>query len=397
MTAAAQLREQLVGKSPRDVIADGLLITRRATKANAEHDVKIVVLSQMAKSKITCLPSIERPSSGGWIVAGGNGLDDKLHLLTRVHQRLKAAKMQKGLTWEQLFVICDVKESGALDWNEFLFMIRGILEVPRQTLCNSDLRILFDEVDNSRGGDANGRLDIAELLQYLAKGQEDPDMVAFQTQKRILLVKRAIRVALLKAKQNIGANAKASKALFKQIDQDDSNYLSELELETFLRGELNVSHWDVLKSDLKDFYNFLDQNGDGVDIDEFLSYLNSTDAVQEGSLVDSRRALTPMTKLKDPRTFQSTRGSQQDPRLDASKVFPKPKAHTNPQQSMMSTTWTASSETSARWKARRKAHAMKSSSSPNLSHTFTTFGRDRQPSNRLAVSYMESCQSTPQL
>jgi len=377
-----------IPKSPRDIIADGLLATHRATKANTENDVKVVVLGHLAKSQIA-LPLIERPSSRGWIVAGGDGLDDKLHVLTRLHQRLKAAKMQKNLTWEQLFTICDVNASGALEWREFLFMVRGILEVPRQTLCNSDLRVLFDQVDTAGGGDGNGRVDLGELLQYLARGEQDPELLALQANKRILLVRRAIRVALLKAKQDLNSDARA---LFKKMDQDGSHCLSEFELEAFLRDDLHVSHWDVLKSDLKDFYNYLNKSGNGIDIDEFLSYINTVDVTQEGSIQQtSLRASTPVSGSKE--RYNSQRGSPQETRQVAPQVLPKPKARGGPQQSMLSRTWTASSEPSARWKARRKAHAMKSASSPNLSHTFTTFGRDRQPSNRLAVSYIESCQS----
>eukprot|EP00930_Biecheleria_cincta_P033182 TRINITY_DN22980_c0_g1_i1.p1 TRINITY_DN22980_c0_g1~~TRINITY_DN22980_c0_g1_i1.p1 ORF type:complete len:390 (-),score=52.29 TRINITY_DN22980_c0_g1_i1:93-1262(-) len=379
-----------VPKSPRDIIIEGLLASRRATKANAQNDVKVVVLGHLVKNQIS-LPLIERPSSRGWIVAGGDGLDDKQHVLTRLHQRLKAAKKQKNLTWEQLFTICDVDGNGALEWKEFLFMVRGILEVPRQALCNSDLRVLFDRVDSAGGGDGNGRVDLAELLNYLARGEQDPELVALQAHKRILLVRRAIRIALLKAKQDLNSDARL---LFKKMDQDGSNNLSEFELESFLRDELHVTHWDVLKSDLKEFYNYLNKSGNGVDIDEFLSYINSADVTQEGSMQQvSLRAATPMSGRKMTANAAAQRGSAQETRQVAAGAFAKPKSRGSPQQSMLARTWSASSEPNARWKARRKAHAMKSASSPNLSHTFTTFGRDRQPSNRLAVSYIESCQS----
>ena len=34
-----------------------------------------------------------------------------------------------------------------------------------------------------------------------------------------------------------------------------------------------LSHWDIMPSDLHDFYHFLDRDGDGIDIFEFLDYV----------------------------------------------------------------------------------------------------------------------------
>ena len=34
-----------------------------------------------------------------------------------------------------------------------------------------------------------------------------------------------------------------------------------------------LSHWDIMSSDLHDFYKFLDRDGDGIDIFEFLDYV----------------------------------------------------------------------------------------------------------------------------
>ena len=52
-----------------------------------------------------------------------------------------------------------------------------------------------------------------------------------------------------------------------------SNRLSEYEFEVFVRERLMLSHWDIMPSDLHDFYHFLDRDGDGIDIFEFLDYV----------------------------------------------------------------------------------------------------------------------------
>merc|ERR1712048_1521537 len=47
------------------------------------------------------------------------------------------------------------------------------------------------------------------------------------------------------------------------------------ELDEFVRHDLQMSRWDISNSDLLGFYEYLDRDGDGVDVDEFFTYVRS--------------------------------------------------------------------------------------------------------------------------
>eukprot|EP00931_Biecheleriopsis_adriatica_P114657 TRINITY_DN90577_c0_g1_i1.p1 TRINITY_DN90577_c0_g1~~TRINITY_DN90577_c0_g1_i1.p1 ORF type:complete len:326 (-),score=81.17 TRINITY_DN90577_c0_g1_i1:40-1017(-) len=214
------------------------------------------------------LPKVNKSKSVGWI-HGGKGLDDKHTILLRVRQRLNAAKNVQRLSWEHLFKLCDEDRSGTLTWNEFKSMARNILQVPEQTVCSNDLRVLFDEVDSADGADSNGVVDLGELLQYLARGLQDPDILAARAQARLMRVRRNLQMAFVA----LDSNEAEVRKIFAMIDVDQSDRLSEYEFEGFVREHLKLSHWDVGSCDLKEFYDYMDENGDGIDCEELLDYV----------------------------------------------------------------------------------------------------------------------------
>lgn len=45
------------------------------------------------------------------------------------------------------------------------------------------------------------------------------------------------------------------------------------EFNAFVRQHLMLSQWDIMNSDLEEFYSFMDKDGDGIDVYEFLDYV----------------------------------------------------------------------------------------------------------------------------
>eukprot|EP00930_Biecheleria_cincta_P024163 TRINITY_DN17323_c0_g1_i3.p1 TRINITY_DN17323_c0_g1~~TRINITY_DN17323_c0_g1_i3.p1 ORF type:complete len:221 (-),score=39.63 TRINITY_DN17323_c0_g1_i3:48-710(-) len=141
-------------------------------------------------------------------------------------------------------------------------MAREVLNIQERTLSDTDLGLLFDQVSPN----SHSVVNLGQLLDYLARGPQEPEVLAARAEQRILRVRRNIQLAFSKIKGDI-------KTLFAKIDLDSSNRLSLYEFNTFVRSDLGLSHWDILASDLEEFYTYMDKDGDGIDIDEFLDYV----------------------------------------------------------------------------------------------------------------------------
>jgi len=205
-----------------------------------------------------------------WILPAGHGLDPDHEVLLRVRQRLNAAKRLKDYTWDQLFVFCDHDKSGTLDWKEFKHLVRDTLSVPQEAVCDADLRQLFYRLDQVEGQGKNSQLvDLSELLHYLARGQLDASVLAARAEQRVERVRRNIQMAFVK----LDLTDSDARQLFHRVDMNTSNWVSPFEFEEFVRMKLRLSHWDVMPADLKEFYHFLDRDGDGIDMYEFVDYV----------------------------------------------------------------------------------------------------------------------------
>ncbi|OLP76728.1 23 kDa calcium-binding protein, partial [Symbiodinium microadriaticum] len=248
-----------------------------------------------------------RKAKAGWCLPSGHGLDPKHDTLLRVRQKLNAAKRQRDYSWDQLFAYCDRDRSGTLDWKEFKHMVRKTLGVAHETVCDADLLVLFEQVDSgSSQGERNNLVDLSELLHYLARGQQDAAVLQARVQQRIQRVRRNIQLAFVK----LDLTEADSRQLFERIDLDSSNRLSEYEFEVFVRERLMLSHWDIMPSDLHDFYKFLDRDGDGIDIFELLDYVRKINRIRDavgarnltvaekGATRTRRRGLTYKDKLQ---------------------------------------------------------------------------------------------------
>ena len=52
-------------------------------------------------------------------------MEDKEKVLARVRNRLRAAKGRSGLSWQQIYVMCDEDGNGVLDFNELKNAVRS--------------------------------------------------------------------------------------------------------------------------------------------------------------------------------------------------------------------------------------------------------------------------------
>ncbi|CAK9007184.1 23 kDa calcium-binding protein (Fragment) [Durusdinium trenchii] len=193
-----------------------------------------------------------------WILPAGHGLDPDYEVLLRVRQRINAAKNLKDYSWQQLldafwwgdtvwgvglFAFCDRDKSGTLDWKEFKHLARETLGVPQEAVCDADLRQLFRRLDQAPESDLGGELvDLSELLHYLARGEMEPAVLQARAKQRVERVRRNIMMAFLK----LDLTNLDPRRLFQRIDLNSSN---------------------------RDFYHFLDRDGDGIDIYEFVDYV----------------------------------------------------------------------------------------------------------------------------
>merc|ERR1711904_607050 len=65
----------------------------------------------------------------------------------------------------------------------------------------------------------------------------------------------------------------AGRQMFATIDADGGGKLSVCEFTDFVRQDLKLSQWNCKNRDLTALFETLDENGDGIDVDEFFSYL----------------------------------------------------------------------------------------------------------------------------
>jgi hypothetical protein len=78
----------------------------------------------------------------------------------------------------------------------------------------------------------------------------------------------------------INCNEAAVRALFAKIDADGGGRLSLCEFTDFVRRDLKLSVWNCKNKDLTVLFETLDENGDGIDVDEFFSYLKGVTATK---------------------------------------------------------------------------------------------------------------------
>eukprot|EP00746_Dinoflagellata_sp_MGD_P166749 gnl/MRDRNA2_/MRDRNA2_96859_c0_seq1.p1 gnl/MRDRNA2_/MRDRNA2_96859_c0~~gnl/MRDRNA2_/MRDRNA2_96859_c0_seq1.p1 ORF type:complete len:300 (+),score=58.72 gnl/MRDRNA2_/MRDRNA2_96859_c0_seq1:138-1037(+) len=200
-------------------------------------------------------------------------------VLARVRRRLNAAKARSSLTIEQLFNACDKNKSGTLDLNELKYAIRVVLKVPPSTVCEYEIKMLFNLMDKDKTGhflDKGSGVDLAELFEYLAHGSKGHVDEAKHKAKRLQRVHKNIQMGFQQLRLR-DKGEMAVRKLFSKLDMDGEGKLSPFEFNHFVRTGLKLSRWDVMNDDLANFYHHLDKNGDGVDVDELIFFIRTSD------------------------------------------------------------------------------------------------------------------------
>jgi len=200
-------------------------------------------------------------------------MEPREEVLARTRRRINAAKSRQGKCWEDVFGKCDKDNSGYLDLSELTEAVRSGLNVPENAICDYELRTLFNEMD----ADRSGGVSIEELLNYLQQGYRTPEEIASRAQVRIQRVRKNLKTAF----QKVSSNESAVRNLFSKLDFDGDSTLSEYEFKTFVRMNLKLSFWDVNNTDIEDFYKFLDHDGGGIQVEELISFVKSSNAERQ--------------------------------------------------------------------------------------------------------------------
>jgi Ca2+-binding EF-hand superfamily protein len=152
-----------------------------------------------------------------------------------------------------------------LSLKELRDTIRGPLQLPERTLCDYDIKLLFEAVDV----DGSGDIELEELLEYLQKGKRTAEEEEQLAKTRVTRTRKSITMAFSK----LGKNEADLRNLFKQIDADGEGKVSHDEFTTFVRRDLQLNHWNLKGNDLQAFYKALDTDGDGLEVEEFLDFV----------------------------------------------------------------------------------------------------------------------------
>lgn len=207
-------------------------------------------------------------------------MESRDEVLARTRRRINAAKSRRGKSWQDVFGACDKDQSGYLDIHELIDAIRTQLNIPENTICGYELRVLFNEMDE----DKSGALSIEEMLNYLEQGKRTPEEVAAKAQVRIQRVRKNLKTAF----QSIASNESSIRKLFMKLDMDSDCTLSLYEFKNFVRMYLKLSFWDVCNTDIEDFYHYLDKDGNGINPDELITFVksNNMDRPSNFSFID---------------------------------------------------------------------------------------------------------------
>lgn len=208
----------------------------------------------------------------------GEGLESAEHILARVRRRLTAAGMRYGKSWEDVFDVSDKNRDGQLTHQEFLALVRVTLRVLPTTICDHDLKVLFQEIDKN----GSGTVDVAELIEYVQHGPRRPQDTVAKLKHRMERVRRNLRLAF----QSIGGNEMDVRKIFSYVDLDGSTRLSLYEFNVFVRRELGLTRWDIQNTALTEFFSFMDVNGNGtIELVELVEYarMQSKDCRQLGA------------------------------------------------------------------------------------------------------------------
>jgi Ca2+-binding EF-hand superfamily protein len=193
-----------------------------------------------------------------------------------------------------VFAKCDKDQSGYLDLQEFTSAVRQTLNVPENSICDYELRTVYNEMD----ADNNGRVYIEELMNFLTQGFRTPEEIANRAQVRINRVRKNLKTAF---QSRCTSNEMSVRKLFSKLDFDGDNTLSMYEFKAFVRNELKLNFWDICNTDIEDFFKYLDRDKGGtIDVEELMAFvkLNHSDRPKQYSFVKDPSSSGDFTSMR---------------------------------------------------------------------------------------------------
>merc|ERR1711865_498946 len=117
-----------------------------------------------------------------------------------------------------------------------------------------------------------------------------------------------VRKNLKTAFQTVATNESNLRKLFAKLDMDSDASLSLYEFKTFVRMNLKLSFWDVNNTDIDEFYHYLDKDGQGISVDELMSFVksNSGERPKEFSFLEGLAVDARDMRCKKKKTFKQT-------------------------------------------------------------------------------------------
>jgi len=206
-------------------------------------------------------------------------VEDTAH---RARRRVIAARTHRNVTWQDVFTAVDTQQNGELSFSNFKSAVRLTLAIPARTICDYDIKALFNCID----ADKSGTIDLSEMLEYLAQGPKRKEDEIARAHLRVTRAKKNLKMAFQQACAPTEAEIRK---IFKQADIDGDGKMSPYEFKQFCRDELQLSVWDCPTSNLDALYGHLDQNDDGISIEELIRFIrqNDRDRNKQFSFVDT--------------------------------------------------------------------------------------------------------------
>lgn len=130
------------------------------------------------------------------------------------------------------------------------------------TVNEYEVKALFNFLDD----DGSGEIELAELLGFLQRGPITAEAAA----ARVVAQRKKVSKLLATQIKQRAPTEYQMRHLFKAYDGDGDGVMTQAELENFVRNELKLSQWDMSTSDLDAFYDYVDENGDGIEVEEIL-------------------------------------------------------------------------------------------------------------------------------
>ena len=186
-----------------------------------------------------------------------------------------------GADWPSLFRRLDKDGSGGIEERELAKLVRTDLRIPIADVDDAQVSLLFEVVDV----DGNGRIDLSELLAFVAAEAEDEPTRRRRPRPQAAATATAEQLKVLQSRLHAAAYTMGGKdwpTLFKRLDKDGrclcfegrvgmridkggdgSGGVEEKELLKLVRTDLRIAPTELDNALLSKLFRQLDRDGSG--------------------------------------------------------------------------------------------------------------------------------------